>query len=619
VVLAGAAFLSRQWFADQFAVSATYIFLYPAVLVTSMLAGVLPGLLATAVTVLLAALWIFPPFGALWPLATADLLSLGIYTVMAVLICLTSGYYRRMQKRIRVLETEQARRESEDRFRALADNIAQLAWMADATGARFWYNRRWFDYTGTALEQVQGWDWQQVHHPDHVRRVVDKLGSSLRDGEVWEDTFPLRGKDGSYRWFLARAVPIRNAQGEVERWFGTNTDVTDLRDAEEALRVAKEAAEEASRAKDEFLAIVSHELRTPMTVIMGALEHLLTAGPDPEQRRKLLEMADSSAHRLLGIINDLLDFTTLESHQLKIDLRPFDLRQSVRAAAEMYLRPAGEKGLRLRWEVAQEIPAQIVGDPARLDQVLTNLLDNAVKFTDRGDVALTVTGSGGELAVAVRDTGIGIPAANQERIFEPFSQVDSSSTRRYGGTGLGLAICRELVVLMGGTLRVESEVGRGSVFSFTLPLPPAVAGRPRAQTEPSRERAAPSGRILLAEDDPVIQQLVALLLHRKGWEVTLVENGRQAVERWQRGGIDLVLMDIQMPVMGGLEATRQIRRAEHGQGRRTHIVGLTAHARPEEAEAFLAAGMDEILIKPFRSEELEALVGNFLGRPNPPA
>jgi PAS domain S-box-containing protein len=348
VVLAGAAFLSRQWFADQFAVSATYIFLYPAVLVTSMLAGVLPGLLATAVTVLLAALWIFPPFGALWPLATADLLSLGIYTVMAVLICLTSGYYRRMQKRIRVLETEQARRESEDRFRALADNIAQLAWMADATGARFWYNRRWFDYTGTALEQVQGWDWQQVHHPDHVRRVVDKLGSSLRDGEVWEDTFPLRGKDGSYRWFLARAVPIRNAQGEVERWFGTNTDVTDLRDAEEALRVAKEAAEEASRAKDEFLAIVSHELRTPMTVIMGALEHLLTAGPDPEQRRKLLEMADSSAHRLLGIINDLLDFTTLESHQLKIDLRPFDLRQSVRAAAEMYLRPAGEKGLRLR-------------------------------------------------------------------------------------------------------------------------------------------------------------------------------------------------------------------------------------------------------------------------------
>jgi CheY-like chemotaxis protein/anti-sigma regulatory factor (Ser/Thr protein kinase) len=269
--------------------------------------------------------------------------------------------------------------------------------------------------------------------------------------------------------------------------------------------------------------------------------------------------------------------------------------------------------------VAQEIPAQIVGDPARLDQVLTNLLDNAVKFTDRGDVALTVTGSGGELAVAVRDTGIGIPAANQERIFEPFSQVDSSSTRRYGGTGLGLAICRELVVLMGGTLRVESEVGRGSVFSFTLPLPPAVAGQPRAQTEPSRERAAPSGRILLAEDDPVIQQLVALLLHRKGWEVTLVENGRQAVERWQRGGIDLVLMDIQMPVMGGLEATRQIRRAEHGQGRRTHIVGLTAHARPEEAEAFLAAGMDEILIKPFRSEELEALVGNFLGRPNPPA
>jgi PAS domain S-box-containing protein len=344
VILAGGAFLFRQWFAGHFGSPLTYIFLYPAVLITAMLAGVLPGLLAATIAAVLAATWIFPPIGQPWTLSTADLVGLGIFLTMAVLMCLLTGLYHRAQRKVQAFEKEKATRESEERFRTLADNMAQLAWMADEKGSRFWYNQRWFDFTGTTLEEMRGGGWQKVHHPDHIQRVADKISHCFQSGEIWEDTFPLCGKDGVFRWFLSRAIPIRGGDGKVVRWFGTNTDITDLRNVEEALRAAGEAAESANRAKSEFLANMSHELRTPITVIMGALQHLLEAGPAPSQRH-FLELADISAHRLLGIINDLLDITSIETRRLKIAERPLDLREKVRTA-EMFVRPPGKRGLR---------------------------------------------------------------------------------------------------------------------------------------------------------------------------------------------------------------------------------------------------------------------------------
>jgi PAS domain S-box-containing protein len=607
VILSGGAFLFRQWFAGQFGSTLTYIFLYPAVLITAMLAGVLPGLLATTIAAILAATWIFPPIGQPWPLSTADLLGLGIFLTLAVLMCLMIGLYHRAQRKVQAFEKEKATRESEERFRTLADNMAQLAWMADEKGSRFWYNQRWFDFTGTTLEEMRSEGWQKVHHPDHVQRVVDKISHCFQSGEIWEDTFPLRGKDGVFRWFLSRAIPIRGGDGKVVRWFGTNTDITDLRNVEEALRAAVEAAEDANRAKSEFLANMSHELRTPITVIMGALQHLLESGPAPSQRH-FMELADASAHRLLGIINDLLDITSIETRRLQIAEKPLDLREKVRETAEMFVRPAREKGLLFRWEAAPQVPTLVIGDPDRLGQVLANLIGNAVKFTERGEVTLTVTGTEEGLDFTIRDTGIGIPSEKLEKIFEPFIQVDSSLTRRYGGTGLGLAICRELVGLMGGVIRAESEVGRGSVFSFTLPLRPAVSAVTAVEPEKVMEETGRPGRILLAEDDPTIRDLVNLILRQLGWEVTVVENGRQAVARWQDGGIDLVLMDIQMPEMDGIEATRLIRQLEGEQGRRTCIFALTAHARPENRQECLAAGMDGVLTKPFRIEDLDSLI-----------
>jgi signal transduction histidine kinase/CheY-like chemotaxis protein len=367
---------------------------------------------------------------------------------------------------------------------------------------------------------------------------------------------------------------------------------------------AKEGAETASRAKSEFLANMSHELRTPMTVIMGSVEYLQQTAAAYEERQ-LLELADTSAHRLLGIIDDLLDISRIEAGRLKIEEMPFDLRECVRQAVEMFAARSREKGVQLHWQVAPQLPAQVSGDPVRLGQVLINLVGNAVKFTERGEIAVAVAGAGDELVFTVRDTGIGIPANKIGQLFQPFTQVDSSLTRRHGGTGLGLAISKELVHLMGGSIRLESEEGRGSTFTFTMPFRPAEA----AEEHPPARTAVKRGlRILLAEDDSMLRDLVKLLLEQQGAEVLLAEDGRQTVEKWQAERVDLILMDLQMPEMDGLEATRLIRELEKERGSRPCIFALSAHARQEDREQCLAAGMDGFLVKPIRMDELSAVI-----------
>ena len=370
---------------------------------------------------------------------------------------------------------------------------------------------------------------------------------------------------------------------------------------------AKEAAEEASRAKSEFLANMSHELRTPMTVIMGSVEYLQqTAGKHED--RQLLELADTSAHRLLGIIDDLLDISRIEAGRLKIEEEPFDLRECVGQVAEMFAGRSREKGLRLHWQVAAELPLQVQGDPVRLGQVLINLVGNAVKFTAKGEIAVSVAGEGNNLLFTVRDTGIGIPTDKIDHLFQPFMQVDSSLTRRHGGTGLGLAISKELVQMMGGEIRLESVEGRGSTFTFMLPLRPAEFSAIHPPPTRPAFKCERLQRVLLVEDDPMVRELVEMLLYQQGVEVLQAENGREAVEKWRNESVDLLLMDLQMPVMDGLQATRLIRELEKDRGGRTCIFALTAHARKQDEEQCLAAGMDGFLVKPIRLEELNAAI-----------
>jgi PAS domain S-box-containing protein len=386
-------------------------------------------------------------------------------------------------------------------------------------------------------------------------------------------------------------------------------DITQRKRYEEELLRAREAAEAASQAKSKFLASVSHEIRTPMTVFLGALELLQQLDRNP-QRRQLLDLAEQSAQRLHALINDVLDFSRIEADRVELEAEPFDLPDSLEKVVRMMKPMAGDKGLVLALDVAAAVPRYVVGDQYRLEQILINLVSNAIKFTAQGEVRIAAQTDGVQLTFIVSDTGIGIPEEKQELIFQAFSQVDSSSTRRFGGTGLGLAISRRLVELMGGTIGVRSRVGVGSEFFFSLPLQTAGQPRPAPVTDTAACQApafAPR-RILLAEDNPQVRDIVLVMLSQRGWTVTAVDDGGEAVRRWQAESFDVVLMDLQMPDMDGLEATRRIRALAAELQKKAYIVGLTAHATPAMREECLRTGMDEVLVKPFEAAQLYAVI-----------
>ena len=606
-------------------------------------------------------------------------------------------------------------------------------------------------------------DWQKSVHPEDFPAALADFEAAIRAKGELSSEFRVVWPSGEIRYIEAHGAAFCAPSGEVQRVIGVNSDITERKLAEAEMIKAKEAAEAANRAKSEFLATMSHEIRTPMNGILGMTELVLDSDLTPEQRDSL-GLVRLSGESLLTIINDVLDFSRIEAGRLDLEHIPFDLRESLGETMKALGVRACQKGLELIYDVQADVPEAFVGDPGRIRQIVINLVGNAIKFTEQGEVFVTVRqesldASMASLHFVVKDSGVGIPADKQQIIFEPFSQADGSMARKYGGTGLGLTICSRLVKNMGGAIWVESQPGHGSTFHFTIrlavqdtsarsaasPTPEAIrperlrdlhalivddnftnrtvltgmltrwglkptaveggraalqaleiaksTGRPfplilldgqmpemdgftlaeRIQKDPNlvgatimmltsaghlgdaarcRElgisaylvkpirqgellqaiyralelvaKKAPlvtrhslreernRSRILLAEDNAINQTLALRLLEKRGYIVSIAGDGRQALEAFEKERFDLVLMDIQMPVMGGLEATAAIREFERPSGRHTPIIAMTAHALAGDEERYLSAGMDGYIAKPIRTSEMFATIERFL-------
>ncbi len=432
---------------------------------------------------------------------------------------------------------------------------------------------------------------------ENVARGQRQLRETLERGVYNKFDSIHRRKDGS-RMFLEINASVIEYEGQLAI-LSINRDVTDRRRAEE-LRLAKEAAEHAAQAKTQFLANMSHEIRTPMAGILGLSDLLLKTDLD-ERQAEYARLVQSSAGSLLQVIDDILDFSKIEAGKLTLEEVAFDLRALLREVVELLRLSALAKGTSLELQVADDLPSWVRGDPGRLRQVLLNVVGNAVKFTEEGSVSVRArTSISGRVHIQVQDTGIGIPIEAQGRLFELFSQADSSTSRRFGGTGLGLAISKRIVEAMGGEIGVESTPGKGSTFWITVSLGSAASP---VETESLTGRSVRSRRILTAEDNPISQIVITEHLKALGHEVTGVGNGLEVLAALESASYDLVLMDCQMPHLDGYEATQRIRQLP-GAAARLPIIALTAHAIREELDKCLAVGMNDYITKPFREEVL---------------
>lgn len=509
-------------------------------------------------------------------------------------------------------------RESEARFRNLADSTPVVIWVTDNRGAGVWLNQEGLRLTGLATDERAQWKWRRLIHPEDRGRCLQTLRRSGPPGDSFQFEYRLKAGKGDYRWMLTRGKRHFGPNGEPAGYIGTAIDISLQREAAKQQQNAREAAEAANKAKSEFLATMSHEIRTPMNAVLGLTEVVLDTRLLPTQREHL-EMVQSSALSLLDLINDVVDFARIESGKTARETIPFHIEETLQTAVKPLIWRGERKGLTVRLLVSPQVPPVILGDPVALNQIVVNLVNNAVKFTSSGGVEILVNrddsfrdgeASQCRLEILVSDTGIGIPSDQQAKIFEPFTQADSSTTRRYGGTGLGLAICARLAALAGWTILLESEPGKGSRFFLcaAFGLPPGTADRLAAAETMAPAPIRLPQRILVAEDNVFNQAVIREMLVSIGHEFLLVENGKEAVEAFRREPFDLVLMDLHMPLMDGFEAARLIRKLNQRKRdgvlpKPVPVIAFTAETydpRTRDGEVLF----DAVLVKPVQKRDL---------------
>lgn len=507
-----------------------------------------------------------------------------------------------------------------DHFRSLTEELPQIVWTSDEGGSVTFFNRQWYRYTGLPPGSLDAPGWSSVVHPDDLPLVIKEAQRMRCEDGNFQAEYRLRRFDGQYRWHLGRSITLRNREGGTLHRLGTATDIDDQkRMAEERaqLLAREQMAQEASQLKSQFLANMSHEIRTPMNGVIGMVD-LMLGTPLTAEQKEYAEAISHSAGALLAVINDILDHSKVEQGKLHMENLAFHLRETVREVEKILKPQVLRKGLHIEIDICSDLPDFVRGDPGRLRQVLLNLLGNAVKFTPCGKLCLRVVPKASrtpsdEVLFEIIDTGVGLHSQNFERIFLPFVQADCSATRQYGGTGLGLSISKRLVELMHGQIGVRSEVGKGSTFWFTLPLPRAEEERLSVRKTESHPLAEKSPlRILVAEDNEVNQMVAVRMLRKMGYQADVAANGADVLKALEDYDYDLVLMDCQMPVMDGWQTTEVIRRSSQNKKFRIPIIALTAGAMKSDEARCLQVGMDDYLPKPITLEILAQKVAKWL-------
>lgn len=511
---------------------------------------------------------------------------------------------------------EEALRQSEEKYRTLFEDAVLGIFRSTPGGQYLDINHAFAAMYGyqTPAEMIENIDniKEQLYVHTEDRDMISHLLSTV--GEARGFVAENRHRDGHSIWISINARTIRNNEGEIIYYTGTVEDITERIRMEEDLRKARDLAKEACKIKSEFLAVMSHEVRSPLNGIIGMTELLLGSALTDVQV-SYSRLIKSSARNLLGLMNDLLDLSRVEAHGIELKNTPFSLRSAMNPPLALLSNEAKEKGLRLISVIDDDVPDNLYGDSLRLSQILVNIVVNAVKFTEDGEItvhfsALQIENKEIELHISVKDTGCGIPIDKQDIIFEPFVQADLSSAGEHGGAGLGLAISKNIASLMGGDLTVESAPGKGSVFLFSAKFTLQSPNEPAVNEEPveSRNGKAFSLDILIAEDEAINRMFLAEYLKSRDHRTHAVADGGRALEELEHGSYDLMLIDIQMPVINGLEVIRAVRAKESGSGSHMFISALTGFATEKEKERVYSAGADACLTKPVDIDELDSLM-----------
>ncbi|CAN5252187.1 hypothetical protein BH20VER2_BH20VER2_10000 [soil metagenome] len=493
-------------------------------------------------------------------------------------------------------EHESALLESEARFRQLADSIPQLAWMARPDGWLFWYNQRWYEFTGTTPEQMEGWGWQRVHDEKELPRIIESWTAALASAEPWEDTFPLRRHDGEFRVHLSRAMPFRDSAGKVVLWFGTNTDITELVQAEEA-------ANAANRAKDHFIAVLSHELRTPLTPVLASIMDLHAREDLPPPVSEAVELIRRNVELEARLIDDLLDVTRITKGKLRMDRQVVSLHSVLKDALRICATDVSRKHIAATLELGAANP-HVEGDGPRLLQAFWNLLQNAVKFTPaEGEITIRTRGEGERVTVEIEDNGIGIEAMALPRIFDAFGQADDSISRRFGGLGLGLALSKALVEAHGGTIEVSSR-GRDQGTVFTIELETTSATPEASGIAPAPTAAPPNPlRILLVEDHDDTRRTLHRLIERWGHNVADAATVQQALQLAVEKKFDLLVSDLGLPDGHGNDLMRELRASSGMVG-----IAVSGFGTEDDKARSREAGFHAHLSKPIGTQKLKGVI-----------